>query len=444
MINRLKKNLALLLGKSSIFFLNFFNKSGTAFPGKVALTIDKSFLEVINEKCDKIILITGTNGKTTTNNLINKLFEDYSVLSNLKGANMIQGIATTYVRNTKDYYDFGIFEVDEGSLDHISYFLKPDYIILTNFFRDQLDRYGEIEGIIKEVLEDIKILPDTKIILNADDPFVNQFSRKLDNDFILYGLNIPSNEVFETNLLINKCPVCGDELHYIKNTYGHLGDYICQSCNFNNKDKDYVINSIEELDFSQNIKIRHNNEEHIIHYPYKGLYNAYNVCAAYALANEYDLDVSSTIERMENFSFSLGRMENFTYKNKKIEVILTKNPIGLSQVTRIISNDSRTKTVVHILNDNPADGRDISWIWDANTYCTNDETINKYYCSGKRAEEIALKKKYDEVPIEKIHIIESMKEVVDVAIEENVEIVYVLPTYTAIFETRDYISSKVE
>ena len=147
---------------------------------------------------------------------------------------------------------------------------------------------------------------------------------------------------------------------------------------------------------------------------------------------------------MENFSFSLGRMEEFEYKDKQIKVILTKNPIGLSQVTRLISKDSRTKTVVHILNDNPADGRDISWIWDANTNCTNDEIIKNYYCSGIRAEEIALKKKYDEVNLEKIHIIESMKKVVDTAIEDDVEIVYVLPTYTAVFETRDYISSIVK
>lgn len=143
-------------------FLNLFNKRGTAFPGKVALMIDKSFLTVINEKCEKIILITGTNGKTTTNNLINKILEDCTVLSNLKGANMIQGVATTYVRNTPDHYDFGIFEVDEGSLDRISTFLKPDYILLTNFFRDQLDRYGEIERIIAEVFSSIELLPDVK------------------------------------------------------------------------------------------------------------------------------------------------------------------------------------------------------------------------------------------------------------------------------------------
>lgn len=160
--------------------------------------------------------------------------------------------------------------------------------------------------------------------------------------------------------------------------------------------------------------------------------------------NELGLNINDTIFKMESFSFSLGRMEEFKYKNKIIKVILTKNPIGLSQATRIISYDTRNKTIVHILNDNEADGRDISWIWDANTICLNDESILNYYCSGIRAEEIALKKKYDDVTLEKIHIVQKWVEAIDTAIEDEVEMVYVLPTYTAIFETRDYISEKVK
>lgn len=444
MSNIFVNKLALYVGKLSLFVLKFFNKSGTALPGKLALSIDKSFLEEINKKCNRIILVTGTNGKTTTNNLINYVLKDSIVLSNLKGANMIQGIATTYVRNTKNHYDYGVFEVDEGSLDRVSKFLKPDYILLTNFFRDQLDRYGEIEGIINEVLEDIKLLPNTKLIVNADDPYVNQFKEKLDNDIITFGLNVPSNNIVESNLTINKCPLCGDELKYTKHTYGHLGDYYCNGCGFKNDNKEYVVDNVDEFDSSLKINISHNGEDVTINYPYTGLYNAYNVCGVYSLSNELGLPISKVLEYIENFTFSLGRMEEFDYKNKKIKVILTKNPIGLSQATRIISNDQRKKTVVHILNDNPADGRDISWIWDANTYCTNNQSIKNYYCSGIRAEEIALKKKYDDVEIDKIHIYESMNQVVDVAIEDDVEIVYVLPTYTAVFETRDYISKIVE
>jgi hypothetical protein len=129
---------------------------------------------------------------------------------------------------------------------------------------------------------------------------------------------------------------------------------------------------------------------------------------------------------------------------KIIKVILTKNPIGLTEVINIISQDNRTKSILHILNDNPADGRDISWIWDANTSCNNDGIIKSYYCSGRRAEDIALKKKYDDVNTDKIKIIDDMYSAIDTAIEDDVEIVYVLPTYTAVFEARNYISKIVK
>lgn len=443
MFKNIKNRLALYSGKITLFALKITKKSGTALPGYIALKINKSFLENISTRCGKIILITGTNGKTTTNNLINHVFSNFSVLSNLRGANMIQGVASTYIHNTKDYYDYGIFEVDEGSLDHVSRYLKPEYIILTNFFRDQLDRYGEIEGIIREVLDDISLLPDTKLIINCDDPFVNQFSRKLPNHVIEFGMNIDSTGIIEENLIMNKCPLCGGKLNYAKYIYGHLGDYYCSDCGFNNDEKDYQIVEVNAYNSSQEIVIKHDKNTYRINFPYTGLYNAYNVCATFALANEIGLELDECVNSMETFEFSLGRMEEFAYKDKKVKVVLTKNPVGLGEVTRTISGDERRKSIVHILNDNPADGRDISWIWDANTVVNNEERVLNYYCSGIRAEDIALKKKYDLVDVNKIVINDNMHKCIDVALEDDVEILYVLPTYTAIFETRDYISSKV-
>lgn len=439
---KIKHEISLRMGKMALFLLRLFNKNGTALPGKVALTIDDSFLDVINNKCDRIILITGTNGKTTTNNLINHILSDYTVLSNLRGANMRQGIASTYIRNTREKYDYGVFEVDEGSLDYISSFLKPDYIILTNFFRDQLDRYGEIEGIINEVLDDIKLLPDTKLIINCDDPYVNQFKYKLDNEVVRFGADVKS-ESPDNYLNLKKCPLCGHKLDYINYYYGHLGTYECHECGFTNMEKDYVIISAVEQESIQKISIKHSDNIYDIEYPYVGFYNAYNLCGAFALSNELNLDIDKSIEKIESFSFSIGRMEEFTYKNKIIKVILTKNPVGLGQVTSIISRDDRHKSILHILNDNPADGRDISWIWDATTRIDNDDSVKNYYCSGIRAEDIALKKKYDDVDVSKIHIDDDMYRSIDTAIEDDVEIVYVLPTYTAVFETRDYISKVV-
>ena len=177
MVN-VRSMIALYAGKFSKQVLKLINSSGTALPGKLALRIDNNFLDNIEEKCDTVIMVTGTNGKTTTNNLLNHVIGTRSdeILSNLKGANMIQGIATTYVNNTKEHYDYGIFEVDEGTLRGVTRYVKPDYILVSNFFRDQLDRFGEIDNLVEDVYTTIEKLPESTLILNVDDPLVNKFT----------------------------------------------------------------------------------------------------------------------------------------------------------------------------------------------------------------------------------------------------------------------------
>ncbi len=439
-MSNLKRKMAVTAGKLSIYVSKAFNKSGTALPGKVALTIDKDILNIINEKCDKIILVTGTNGKTTTNNLLNHIIKQTSVelLSNLRGANMIQGVMTTYMCNTKNHYDYGIFEVDEGSLNRITKYLKPDYIIITNFFRDQLDRYGEIDNIVKDVYDTVANLPNTKLILNADDPIVNKFNQ-LNNTCINYGLNLNFEIFTNDNLNLKNCPLCDGKLIFSKRTYGHFGDYKCNKCDYRRIYPSYICSNIEEYENSQVIVIEHDKNTVSIDFPYMGLYNVYNVLSAYTLTNILGISDELIINAMKTFNFSLGRMDEMNYKGKIVKIILTKNPIGLSEVINLISKDKRSKTIIHILNDNPADGEDISWIWDANTVCKNEDSILNYYCSGIRAEEIALKKKYDNVSLDKIHINDNFKSIINTALEDSVEIIYILPTYTAVFDTRDYV-----
>ena len=392
-----------------------------------------------------IIAVTGTNGKTTTNNLLNHVIGTRSdeILSNLKGANMIQGIATTYVSNTRDHYDYGIFEVDEGTLRGVTRFVKPDYIIVSNFFRDQLDRFGEIDNLVEDVYTTIEKLPESTLVLNVDDPLVNKFSR-LPNRIITFGLNLDLDEVQNSSLSMKNCPLCEGKLQYKSHVYGHFGDYECDKCDFKRPQPDFIISNLEERASSQVISIEYGDNELAFEYPYTGIYNAYNVLGVFSLLKQLGFADEEIANAMAGFSFHLGRMEEMEYKGRIIKVILTKNPIGLTQVINMISNDERSKTVVHILNDNPADGEDISWIWDAYTICDREETVLHYYCSGIRAEDIALKKKYDDVPLEKIIINDNFKQIIDEAIEDDVEIVYVLPTYTAVFETRDYIEKIVK
>lgn len=441
-MSNVKNTVGLYSGKLALNLLNTFNKSGTALPGKIALTIDHNILESVNQKCDKIILITGTNGKTTTNNLTNHIInnEKKIILSNLKGANMIQGLVSAYIRNTQDHYDYGIFEVDEGSLNKVVQYLKPDYIIITNFFRDQLDRFGEIEDTVDHVYNSVKQVPETKLILNTDDPLINKF-KTLPNKYITFGLKSDNTQIENEILTLKNCPQCGSNLKYNTYTYSHLGDYECTKCNFKRGKSDYTVIKTETKDNSrQLITIQDkNNNTHTINYGYIGIYNAYNICGVYALCDDLNIKTKHIIQNMENFEFSLGRMEEMKYKNKTIKIILTKNPTGLTQSAKIISEDKRKKSIVQILNDNPADGCDTSWIWDANTQYQNPETIQNYYCSGKRSEDIAIRMKYENIPLNKIKINDNMQQTINTAIEDDIEILYVLPTYTAIFETRDYI-----
>ena len=416
--------------------------NATALPGKVALSIKPDILKIVNDRCKKKLIITGTNGKTTTNNLINHILnsEYDNVLSNLMGANMPQGVASAFLNDTKKEYDWGVFEVDEGSFPEVVKYIKPDYVLITNFFRDQLDRFGEIENTAKIVHEALKPL-DTTLILNADDPMVSNF-KDLNKRNIYYGVektNFSSDnqKVVESRF----CPICDDNLDYEYYNYGQLGKYICGGCGFKNPDYDYKISQIKYLEDAYKFRVdNYDGTEYDVIFGYDGIYNAYNCCAAIAFSIEAGLDMDEVVERIENFDYKLGRMENFQFDDKIVKIVLVKNPIGLSEVLKSITNDKRKKSILFILNDNPADGTDVSWIWDADVEEINDiKNLQSIYCSGIRAHDIALRLKYAEHTNENMIIDVDVENSINNVLNQDVETIYILPTYTAVFQTRDIV-----
>jgi lipid II isoglutaminyl synthase (glutamine-hydrolysing) len=415
-------------------------------PGKVAMKIYPSILEVVDERCKKKIFITGTNGKTTTNNLLSYILEreNLTLLSNLRGANMPQGLVSAFLNNIKKEYDWGVFEVDEGSFQRVVDDLKPDYVLVTNFFRDQLDRYGEIEKAFQDILEAIEPI-DTTLILNADDPLVSNF-RKLHKKNVFYGVAQNQYSSSEQRIVESRfCPACNSYLDYSYYNYGQLGGYQCPDCGFENPSYDYSINEIEYKEHKYHFKFQDKNQSaKDIHFDYEGIYNAYNCCAALTTALEIGLDLESVATEIAEFKYHLGRMEKFEFPDKIVKITLVKNPIGLSEVISSIGLDDRSKSLLFILNDNPADGRDVSWIWDAEVEkAENIKKIKSIYCSGRRAEDIALRLKYGDVNMNLVHIDDDMEQAIRKVLTDKVEIVYLLPTYTAVFHARELILARL-
>ncbi len=441
LIRKFRLSLSIAIGKLVRSSLRTTGRTATALPGNIALRVEPNLLKVVNERCKKKVMITGTNGKTTTNNLIAHILKGSykNVLSNLRGANMPQGIASTFIENPKEEYDWGVFEVDEGSFTKIMRDIEPDYIVVTNFFRDQLDRYGEIENTVSMVYETIKS-SNTALILNADDPLVSKF-KNLKKNNVFYGVkknkfSSQDEKVVETR----NCPSCNSYIDYDYFNYGQLGGYYCGKCGFQNPFYDYYVENINYKDNKYCFDITNKETFNNICFEYEGIYNVYNCCAAFTFSSEIGIEPSQIISRMENFDYRLGRMEEVQFLDKTIKITLVKNPIGLTEVIKSISYDERKKVILFILNDNPADGQDISWIWDAGLSKFKDiKNLKTIYCSGKRAEDIALRIEYAHVPAGLIKINDNMLESIKKAIHEDAEIIYILPTYTAVFQTRDIV-----
>ena len=435
----LRYKFTVFIGKLIFFGLNLLGKQGTALPGKIALKLYPNILKEMGKKCEKILIISGTNGKTTTNNLINHILNGKydNIVSNLKGANMIQGVVTSFIVNNKNSYDWGAFEVDEGSIPTVTKYINPNYIILTNFFRDQLDRFGEVENTIRIVHDAIKNL-DSTLILNGDDPSSLKFN-DLNNKKIYYGLN--ENKFSKTENTVAEaifCGECGNRLDYEFISYGNVGKYHCDKCGSKRPNLDYLSESIDIKDNSYEFIVKTKNKEtKTVYFKYLGIYNIYNSVSAIAFALENELNLSFIKERIENFDYKLGRMETIKFPDKTIVLVLSKNPVGLSEVLTTFSYDESKKSLMFILNDTPADGKDVSWIWDADIEQLDKiKNIANFYCSGVRAEDAALRIKYAGFDKKKIKIYSSSNEndiqaALNDILNQDIEKAFIIGTFTA-------------
>ena len=431
--------LSLLLAKTLSFGLKITKLSaGTSVIGKIVLKICPDFLNHANKYINTKINITGTNGKTTTSGIVSHLIakDSHSLINNALGANMIQGVvnALAVSLNPLKKYDYSVIESDEAFLEVIYKNFEADYLLITNLFRDQLDRYGELATTKKFIQNGINLKPSIKLILNADDPLVASFEGG--KEHVYYGVNsveykdgmqLPQTQTEEAF----KCP-CGLDLQYSKKFFAQQGHYYC-ACGYKRPEPKYKADVILYKDHSV-LKI--NNEEFEV--PLVGLFNAYNALGAIALCKE--LGINNIQENIKSFRVAFGRSEVKYLDGKRTLIQLIKNPIGANEVLKTVDLES---DILVIINDNYADGRDVSWLWDADFSLLNG-CKKEIVVSGIRANDMALRLKYAGIKQDKIKVINDINKAVDYMGKKTEKNITILPTYTALLHLNKIKKLKVK
>lgn len=495
--------LLILLGKAIMLFSKTFNLgSGSTWPGHIALSVNKNFIkEVINnnqtpprhsgksERSEdasrisngnkrswtnqddrnhnlKVIFIAGTNGKTTTTTLIRAILEKNGkkVFQNQSGANLLSGLASTLIEyvslNGTLNFDYALFEIDENTLPLAIAEIVPNYVVLLNLFRDQLDRYGEVHSIADKWHSAMQNLPSSTIVLlNADDPQIaylgssviatpssprekqsrpkeiaaSQAPRNDKPIFLYFGMNNKSLADKKPQHASDSlyCPTCGHKLTYSLTFYSHLGIWKCLKCGAKRP----------ELDISQTSI-----------YPLPGIYNKYNTLAAVLLVKALGLNEHQVQKGMKDFKPAFGRQEIIEIGNKKAQLFLSKNPTSFNQSLRAIT-ELKAKNLLIVLNDRVPDGHDVSWIWDAD-FEDYVEQFDLITISGDRCYDMALRVKYaretqnSKVKTQNYSSKVKIEPTLDVAVQESIQqtpehdTLYILPTYSAMLEVRKILTGK--
>lgn len=435
-----KASLATAIGRSSYWFLHTFFKGGSSLPGKIANRLDPHVLQALGHNYD-VIVVTGTNGKTLTTSLIVKVLKQkyQEVLTNPTGSNMLQGITTAFLAQPKSGHGRGIavLEVDEANVAPVAAQLKPKAFVLTNIFRDQMDRYGEIYTTYDFIVKGAANSPKGTVLLNGDSPLFN--SKKLVNPVKYYGFNHESHEAthahYNTEGIV--CPVCHHILAYKMNTYANLGNYICENCGFSRPELDYQLTELSEITNTSSKFIIDGTDYKI---NVGGLYNIYNALAAVSVAEYFNVPKETIAAGFELSKAVFGRQETLEIDGKKVTIVLIKNPVGANQALEMMKLANYPFTLVSLLNANYADGIDTSWIWDANFELINDMEIDQIITGGVRSSEMARRMRVTGFDAQKISERKELSEVLEAIKESKKDHVYILATYTAMLQMRELLA----
>jgi lipid II isoglutaminyl synthase (glutamine-hydrolysing) len=419
---------------------------GTTVPGKLLAMLDPTTVDRLAARLPLgSVLVSATNGKTTTAAMAAEILAPRARLAhNRSGANLISGVASTLLAETDA--ELGLFEVDEGAFPEVARRVRPRVVCLGNLFRDQLDRYGELELIAERWRVAVQALPDEAVlVVNGDDPQVGDLARARRGSLV-FGVDDPRHG---TTVLPHAadskwCLRCGRPYTYSAAYIGHLGDYRCEACGHARPSLDALAREIR-LDGLDGVGFDLVTPEGTrrIRLRLPGLYNVYNALAAASLATALGATLDEVEAGLERFSAAFGRFERIDVGDKGLLVLLVKNPAGANEAVRTLVAGGAPSLAVIALNDAIADGRDVSWIWDVD-FEPLLGGLDRLIAAGSRAAELALRAKYAGFPDERIEVVPELGEALDRGLEltpDGAELV-VLPTYTAMLALREVVSER--
>jgi len=434
---------AVWAGKAAGLMSRLTGRKGSSLPGMIALRVYPGLLKHFASQLRRgSVVVTGTNGKTTTNNMLVQGLEaaGFRVVANREGANLLRGVVTAFIRSSGPSgfirgFDWACLEADEAAFPMIVEAVRPRVVVVNNFFRDQLDRYWEIDKIVSLIKTSVSKIPDLYLVLNADDPLVAQLGRNF-KDRVYFGITEPLPGLDSQTLTREArfCPVCGARFDYRFYHYSQLGDYACPACGFSRPPVDIDIKGMvgSEGKFACQVKTPGGTSR--VTLPQAGLYNVYNCLAAFAAGQVLGLSNKHLIKALGHYSAPTGRMQDFEFHGKPVRLNLVKNPAGFNENINFLVQRQEPFDVFIGLNDNDADGKDISWIWDVDFEALERaDAIRHFVCSGVRAEDMALRLKYAGIPKDKIEAIPDYRTAVRKILLGGGRSAFFLATYTALW-----------
>ena len=419
---------------------------GTTLHGKLLWKLDPSAVDRLAARLPRgSALVSATNGKTTTAAMAARILEPSLRLAhNRAGANLVSGVASALVA-ARDA-ELGLFEVDEAALPEVARRVSPRTVSLGNLFRDQLDRYGELELVAGRWREMARSLPaGALLVANGDDPQLGEIATERPGS-VVFGLDDPRHASPELQHAADSkwCVRCGTPYAYAAAYIGHLGDYRCPACGHARPPLDVVAREIE-LNGLESVSFRLETPEGSarVELQVPGLYNVYNALAAASLARGLGSSTEDVVAGLQGFSAAFGRFERIQLDERSLLVLLIKNPAGANEVVRTLVAGGSPRLLLVALNDEIADGRDVSWIWDVDFEPLLDG-LERLIATGERAAELALRFKYAGLPEHAIEVVPSLEAALDRGLEltPSGDELIALPTYTAMLALRDLVSRR--